>query len=77
MKERLSRRVRLRIWVMVRLLVGRVAWGFGACPVTTKTERIPNLPSSIDPNKTRMDPQRGAGLGKPLGSGLAFQVLVE
>jgi hypothetical protein len=49
MKESLSRRVRLRIWVMVRLLGEQVR------RVTTRTERIPNLPASIDPNKTRMD----------------------
>ena len=74
MKESLSRRVRLRIWVMVRLLVGRVAWDFRACSVTTRTERIPNLQASIDPNKTRMDPDLSA---RPAGSVLAFQVLVE
>jgi hypothetical protein len=34
---------------MVRLLGDRVS------RVTTRTERIPNLPGSIDPNKTRMD----------------------
>ena len=68
MKESLSRRVRLRIWVMVGLLGDRVS------RVTTRTERIPNLPASFDPNKTRMD------CGGPVGpsrSVLAFQVLVE
>jgi hypothetical protein len=77
MKESFSRRVRLRIWVMVRLLVGRVAWGFRARPVTTQTERIPNLPGRIDPNKTRMEllgQRASAGASE---SGLAFQVLVE
>lgn len=68
MKESLSRRVRLRIWVMVGLL------GIQVDRVTTRTERIPNLPASIDPNKTRMD---SGARARPSGSVLAFQVLVE
>ena len=68
MKESLSRRVRLRIWVMVGLL------GIQVDRVTTRTERIPNLPATIDPNKTRMDCADPAGASRSV---LAFQVLVE